>query len=182
MPHSPPEIIELPIGVLARIREADADQIAEAVRASLDHLRPWMPWADEAAAAPEAQRQRARDAQEQWVRGSDYIYVLRPHSKGPVIGNFGLHRRAGLEVIEIGYWVHVDFVRQGYGVAGAAALTQAAMALPDISRVEIHTDEANTASSSIPRRLGYRLDHVETQPPDAPAESGRHQVWVSTGA
>ncbi len=37
----------------------------------------------------------------------------------------------------------------------------------------IRTGENNVAS-----RLGYRLDHVEDRPPEAPAESGRLQVWT----
>lgn len=113
-----------------------------------------------------------------WHNGSDYEYVLRPEPAGQVIGCFGLHRRVGPGAIEIGYWVHVDFTGRGYATAGTRALTQAALALPDVTRVEVHTDEANTISAAIPRRLGYRLDRVDERPPDAPAESGRLQIWV----
>jgi len=47
-----------------------------------------------------------------------------------------------------------------------------------VSRVEIHCDEANVASSAIPRKLGYRLDRVSPYPPEAPGESGRRQIWI----
>ena len=175
----PPEAIEVPDGVLSRVREADGEGIALAVRASLDHLRPWMPWATEAAAQVEAQRVRCREAEDLWERGSAYIYALRQSHEGSVIGTFGLHRRVGPGAIEVGYWVHVDFAGRGYATAGAAALTQAGSALADVERLEIHTDEANVMSAAIPRRLGYRLDRVEIRPPEAPAESGRLQIWIS---
>ena len=65
--------------------------------------------------------------------------------------------------VELGYWVHVDFTGRGYATACARALTQAGLALSDLARVEIHTDEANAISAAIPRRLGYRLDRVDEQ-------------------
>jgi RimJ/RimL family protein N-acetyltransferase len=179
MPDSPPETIKLAAGVLTRIRATDGDDIARAVGASLDHLRPWMPWATEAAAQPEAQRERGRQAEAVWEAGSDFIYVLRPDEAGPVIGNFGLHSRVGPGALEIGYWMHAGYVRQGYATAAAAALTETALALPGIDRVEIHTDEANTASAAIPARLGYRQERTDTRPPEAPSESGRLQIWVT---
>ena len=75
----------------------------------------------------------------------------------------------------------MDYVGQGYATVATDALTQAALALTDINRVEIHTDEGNVKSAAIPQRLGYRLDRVVDREPEAPAESGRIQVWVTTG-
>ena len=126
----------------------------------------------------QAQRTRCRGLEAHWEDGSEYLYVLRPEHSEQVIGCFGLHRRLGPGAVEIGYWVHVDFTRRGYATACARALTHAGLALPGVVRVEIHTDEANTISAAVPRRLGYRLDRVDERPPDAPAESGRLQIWV----
>jgi RimJ/RimL family protein N-acetyltransferase len=176
----PPETVELAGGWLTRVMEADAGQVAAGVRASLDHLRPFMPWATDAAADPAAQLARVRAGRQRWEEGSEYEYVLRARPDGPVIGVFGLHRRVGPDALEIGYWIHAGYVQRGYATAGAAALTQIALAMPGVRQVEIHTDEANTASAAVARRLGYRLDRVEPRPPLAPAETGRHQVWVCT--
>ena len=181
MPETPPEVVDIPRGVLSRTRESDADSLAGAVGASLAHLRPWMPWATKQAADAQAQRKRCREAEAAWDNGSDYVYVLRPEASGQIIGCFGLHRRIGPGAIEIGYWVHADFAGRGYATACAGALTDVALALPDVARVEVHTDEANTISAAIPGRLGYRLtgpDRTEEHPPDAPAESGQLQIWV----
>jgi RimJ/RimL family protein N-acetyltransferase len=175
---APAEVLEVPHGLLSRTRESDAGQLALAVGASLDHLRPWMPWATEDAADAQAQRRRCRELETHWEDGSEYVYVLRPDQSDQVIGCFGLHRRSGPDAAEIGYWLHVDFTGRGHATECARALTQAGLALPGVVRVEIHTDEANTISAAIPRRLGYRLDRVDERPPDAPAESGRMQIWV----
>ena len=178
MAKSLPEQIETPIGVLRRIRESDGEQVAPTIRASLQHFEPWMPWATEAAAQVEVQSGCCRESENLWDAGSDYIYLLRPHGQDVVAGSFGLHRRVGPGAIEIGYWVHASYLRRGYATAGARALTATALHLTDVDQVLIRTDEGNKASAAIPRRLGYRLDHVEVRSPEAPGESGRLQVWV----
>jgi RimJ/RimL family protein N-acetyltransferase len=180
MNASLPETINVLDGALYRVRDADGVQIAIAVQMSLDHLRPWMSWATEAGAQVDVQNVRCREAEGLWARGSDYIYALRHDLAGPVIGMFGLHRRVGPGAIEIGYWVHADFVGHGYATAAVAALTHEGAALTDVDRIEIHTDEANVTSAAIPRRLGYRLDRVDLRLPTAPAESGRLQIWISS--
>jgi len=171
------EVLEVPHGLLSRTREADAGQLAHAVSANLDHLRRWLSWATEEAANVQGQRRRCRQAETCWVDGSAYRYVLRRGPQEQVIGGFDLWR-IGPDAVEIGYWVHADFTRRGYATACARALTQAGLALSGVARVEIHTDEANVISAAIPRRLGYRLDRVDELPPQAPAHSGRLQIWV----
>jgi RimJ/RimL family protein N-acetyltransferase len=178
MPEAPAEVLEIPHGLLSRTRESDADQLAHAVGASLDHLRQWLSWATEEAADVQVQRRRCREAEARWADGSEFAYVLRPGQSEDVIGGFDLWRISP-GAVELGYWVHVDFTGRGYATACARALTQAGLALCDVVRVEIHTDEANAISAAIPRRLGYRLDRVdEVGPPEAPAHSGQEQIWV----
>ncbi len=92
-----------------------------------------------------------------------------------MIGGFDLWR-IGPGAVELGYWVHVDFTGRGYATESARALTQAGLALSDVVRVEIHTDESNAISAGIPRRLGYRLGRVDELPPKLPAHSGRQQI------
>ena len=137
-----------------------------------------MPWATAAAGQVDAQGAFCREAESSWDNGSEYIWLLQPHRSDVVAGSFGLHRRVGPGAIEVGYWVHTDYLRRGYATAGARALTEAAFQLADVERVLIRTDEENKASAAVPRRLGYRLDRVEVREPEAPSESGRLQIWV----
>ena len=178
MPSTPPQTLAVQTAVLARVRPADAEELAAAAQASLEHLRLFLPWATSEGVTIEAEREFTRHAEEQWDAGAEYIYLLRQAGGGPVLGSFGLHRRLVPNAIEIGYWLHVDHTGHGYATAAAGALTQAGLALTGIDWVEIHTDVANTASAAIPRRLGYHLDRVIDHAIQAPGESGRHQVWV----
>ncbi len=174
----PPELIDAGSVVLRRSKPDDACAVAAAVGASLDHLAPWLPWATPASADPTAQRERSVGLVREWDEGFAYTFVALAPGESNCIGSFGLHRRVGGRGLEIGYWVHVDHTRKGYATAAVSALTETALALTDVERVEIHCDEANDASAAIPRRLGYRLDRVVDRPVEAPGESGRYMVWV----
>jgi RimJ/RimL family protein N-acetyltransferase len=198
--------------VLRRVQVDDADGIATAVSASLDYLRPWMPWATLEAAEPRTQRIRVAEADELWEAGTDFIYSVLLRPELIVIGEIGLHRRsedgragagrsgdgragderagdgragegrAGDGGMEIGYWIDTRYSGRGLGTEAAGLLTDLALALPGVSRTEIHCDVANQASAAIPRKLGYQLDRVEPQPPEAPGEQGHRMVWVLQGA
>lgn len=176
----PPEVIDGGAVILRRNRIADAGAVSRAVAESLQHLEPWMPWAQPRAATKEAQAARISEVEAGWQRGTDFVYVMRlpDGTDDEVVGIIGLHRRIGPGAAEIGYWTHVDHVGRGYMSAAAKAVTEAAEALDDVDRIEIHTDEANVRSAAIPQKLGYRLERVDIRRPEAPAESGRLQIWV----
>ena len=190
-PGRPPERVAAGPLVLRRVRADDAGVIAVAVRASLDHLRPWMPWATPEAADLRSQLVRVAEADELWDSGTGFIYVMIARDAGPpggpgavtdpdgeFAGTIGLHRRLSDDAVEIGYWTAAGKTRRGYATAAARALTQVALALPGTRQVEIHCDQANTASAAIPRKLGYRLDRVEAHEREAPGELGRRMIWV----
>jgi len=192
-PAGPPEQVAAGPLVLRRVRAGDAGAIAVAVGASLEHLRPWMPWATPEAADLRSQLVRVAEADELWESGTGFIYVMIARETGPpgpdaagtvkdpdgeFVGTIGLHRRLADDAVEIGYWTVAAKTRRGYATAAAQALTQVAVALPGTRRVEIHCDEANTASAGVPRKLGYRLDRVEKHEREAPGERGRRMIWV----
>ena len=171
----PPNSIPFTRGVMTRVRAENATEFEAAVAANAEHLRDWVPWADE----PEGRHLRSGGAEADWFAGISYLYALRLAVDGPIVGGAGLYRRVGNGGIEIGYWVDEAFTGTGLATAATEALTAVALALPDVSRVEIHTDEANLPSSAIPRRLGYRLDRVDRVQARTAAETGRLQVWIT---
>ena len=177
MPHHPPASLALGDGLLLRwYDESDLRPLAEVSAHSLEHLRPWMSWATPEAVTWESQQQRHHERLEHLATGDSYLYVV---VEGEVLhGVCGLHRRVGPGGVEIGYWLRPDSVGRGLVTRAVEALTTAALDLPDVDRVEIHCDEANTRSAAVPARLGYRLDRVEDDGVQAPAELGRGMVWV----
>jgi RimJ/RimL family protein N-acetyltransferase len=178
MAQLPPDRIALDGARLRRERVGDEALIAPAVHANLEHLRPWMPWATPSNATSDAQRRRLADVERTWTSDGDYSFLLLDPEETTLLGVFGLHRRIGPGGIELGYWLSQDAVGKGLATAAAKALTAAALDLPDVDRVEIHCDEANSRSRKIPERLGYRLDRIEDDKVEAPGEIGRSMIWI----
>jgi len=174
---------ELPAGpvTLVAFGGDEADGLARLVAANLEHLRPWMPWA-QATPSAESQTEFIRRSMTEWEAGEAFTYWLREDATGDMVGCAGLHNRLGRDALEIGYWVSKTRLRRGYATAAARALTTAALGIPGVVRVEIHCDEANVASAAVPRRLGYTLLRVDDRPVEAPGETGRQMVWVVTAA
>jgi RimJ/RimL family protein N-acetyltransferase len=174
---------EVPAGPLTLLAFAgdEARELSQLVTANLEHLRPWMPWAQEPPSEA-AQAEFVTRSIAEWDGGQNFGYWMREDATGAMVGCTGLHARAGAGTLEIGYWVSESRVRRGYATAAARALTEAALTVPGVVRVEIHCDEANVASAAVPRRLGYHLVRVEDRPAEAPGETGRHQVWAVDAA
>ena len=155
----------------------DAPAVSAAANESLEHLRPWMPWATAEGVSVEAQRLRMSGPAWSWAPDGDYGYGVFL-ADGRLVGALGLHRRVGPGALEIGYWVHVDYIRRGIASMSARALTDVGFALRGIRRMEIHCDAANRASAAVPARLGYRMVGSEDHEPEAPGEEGRRLIWV----
>lgn len=155
---------------------ADTEVLVASVNESLDHLRPWMPWAQEPATAASLGA-FLRTSEERWEASLDFGYLLRDGEK--VVGACGLHCRLEPGALAIGYWVHMDHVGKGLATAAARALTDAAFRLPGVQRVEIHCDAGNHRSAAVPARLGYRLLRLEQRPPQAPGEGEDLMVWAT---
>ncbi len=140
---------------------ADLAGSCEAVYASLEHLRPWMPWAMDFSRA--AQAEFLAGCERDWATGAAFNYAMLVD--GTIAGSIGLMARIGPGGLEIGYWVHQAYTRRGLATAGAAALVEQAFALPGIERVQIVHDELNFSSGGVPRKLGFTetarrpLDH-----------------------
>ena len=179
MDSFPPEELGAPPVVLRRYHGGELPALCEAVTASLDHLRPWMPWAS-VEPIELGLSEYIRKSVVMFRGGEDFGYAIWDDSTSLVVGGAGLHPRLGPGRIEIGYWVRNGWLRRGIATTVAGALTSAAFAIPEIEEVQIHCDEANVASAGVPRRLGFHLLRTVEDTIHAPGEIGREMVWSVT--
>jgi len=172
-----PERLTLDDGVvIRRYVEDDVAPLVDVVNDNLEHLKPWMPWAQEAMTL-DSQMTFFRETSQQWDEGTNFVYGIFDPS-GRVVGGTGFHVRNGPGVLEIGYWLAKDMEGKGLMTRVVAALTNAAATVDGVTRVEIHCDADNTRSAAIPKRLGYSLVRVEDREILAPAETGKHLIWA----
>lgn len=153
--HNPAYRIETERLVVRCYQPSDIQLLAEPVAESVDHLKPWMPWAHAEPEPFEVKVDRIQRFRGEFDLGEDFIYGIFNREETRLPGGTRLHTRLGDEQLEIGYWVHKDYINQGLVTESTAALVKVAFELVHIHRVEIHCDPRNLASASIPRKLGF---------------------------
>lgn len=134
---------------------SDVQMLADSVAESVEHLKPWMPWAHAEPEPMQVKADRIKRFRGEFDLGEDYIYGIFNKEETRLLGGSGLHTRIGDEQLEIGYWIHKDFINQGLVTESTAALVKVAFEVLHVHRLEIHCDPGNLASAAIPRKLGF---------------------------
>lgn len=162
--------------VVRKYEKADAQALVDAVTESCEHLRPWMPWI---LYEPQSVTQREdliKTWSEAWDERTEFVMGIFLGDR--VVGGTGLHLRGAENTVDIGYWVHVEYLKKGIATQVSQALVDTAFSLwPEIDTVEIDHDEANAASSAIPRSLNFTRVGVSPREPQAPNEVGILVRW-----
>lgn len=133
----------------------DAPLLKEAIDVSLEHLRPWMPWAEHEPEELPAKFERLRRFRAEFDLGSNFVYGIFNADETRVLGGTGLHTRIGPGALEIGYWIRVDEINRGVATEASAALTRVAFEVHGVHRVVIQCDPANERSAAVPSKLGF---------------------------
>jgi RimJ/RimL family protein N-acetyltransferase len=159
-----PDRLETERLILRCPRTGDGAVLQESVAASIERLRPWMPWA-QAEASPEEAEATARRMHGQFVLRQDLPYLMFERcadgSEGLHVGGTGLHRIDwSVPRFEVGYWVRTGFEGQGLIAEAVRALCGLAFGRLRAERVEIRTDAGNVTSRRVAERAGFTLEGV----------------------
>lgn len=139
-------------------------EFALVITQSLSHLRPWMPWAQEAPTA-ETSETVVRKMRADFIARSDLcfqIYARKPDgSPGRLLGGTGLHRMDwAVRRFEIGYWIRPEAAGQGHVSEAVTLLTAMAFDKLSARRVEIRCDPRNVKSRAVAERCGFELEGI----------------------
>lgn len=154
----------------------DGAVLTTAVTESIEHLRPWMPWIGFEPVSASGREELIAGWIDAWRDGGEAVYGAFD-ADDVFVAAAGLHRRAGPECLEIGYWVHLDHVGKGYATEITEALTDAAFTVEGIDRVELHIDQANQASTRVANKLEFARGPESQDEIAAPGESGIDCCW-----
>ena len=171
-----PELVLADGLIIRRYVSSDVSLLHEAIIDSTEHLAPWMAWISSEPLAMAERVHLMEGWSRQWENNEDFLMGV--FHEDELVASTGLHPRGGLDVVEIGYWVHVRHVKQAVATRVVRALTRAAFETwHHIDRVEIHIDANNLASIKVAERCGYVLNGSEYREALAPGESGRLLHW-----
>src|SRR2546429_7509923 len=91
--RTPPYRIETERLVIRCWEPQDAPLLKEAIDSSLDHLRPWMPWAREEPQSLAQKVELLRHFRGRFDLGKEFVVGVFSADEGEVVGGTGLHRR-----------------------------------------------------------------------------------------
>ena len=138
--------------------------MAAAITDSIDHLKPWMPWAQDAPSADSAELVMRR-MQADFILRRDLVFQIYARKgsgeRGELLGGTGLHRIDwDLRRFEIGFWIRAS--AEGKGYVSEAVKAMAALAFDQLAarRVEIRMDDRNMRSRAVAERCGFEFEGV----------------------
>lgn len=147
--------------VLRPPRPGDGALLNAAVCASIESLRPWMPWAQKAPTLEESELECRRMAARVVRREDLPLFIVEPGPGGAerIVGGTGLHRIDwSVPRFEIGYWRRSGDERRGVIVEAVTRLTRFAFDQLRATRVEIRMAATNAASRRVAERAGYTFE------------------------
>ncbi len=156
----------------------DSVKIKEAVDSSLEHLRPWLPWAEGEPTTIEERIELLRLFRSQYDRDENHVLAILNRDESRALGGSGLHPRVGPNEREVGYWVRSGEENQGIVTEAVGAITRVAFEIESFDRLEIRCDPLNKPSRRIAEKLGYRHDATLPQRYLAPGREPRDlEIW-----
>jgi RimJ/RimL family protein N-acetyltransferase len=151
----PPYRIETERLVIRCWEPEDAPLMKEVVDSSLEHLRPWMPWARFEPQTIDEKVELARTFRGEFDLGTNFIYGVFEPDESRALGGSGLHPRGGEGSLEIGYWIRADAIGRGLATEVAAVLTRVGFEKVELDRVDVQVDPENERSLNVARKLGF---------------------------
>ena len=133
----------------------DAPLLKDAIDSSLEHLRAWMPWAENEPRTLEEQTDLLKLFRSQFDLGENFVYAIFSADETEQVGGSGLHPRVEPGGLEIGYFIRASATRQGFVTESTAALTRVGFEICGADRIEIRIEPGNEASFGVPRKLGF---------------------------
>jgi len=171
-----PEQIESERLIMRWPRPGTGPAINEAIRESVDDLKPWMPWA-QVLPSIEDSEERVRLGQANVLMRSDFTLHLFHKTTSVLVGCAGLHPKDwAVPKFEIGYWCRTSCQGQGFITEAVRALGDFAVATLAARRIEIRCDQRNLRSSRVAVRAGYHLE--ATFPHDCLAVDGQTRTTL----
>ena len=140
----------------------DGPLLAEAVNASYEHLRAWMPWASPNQSLEDSER-FVRRFRARYLLAEDFVIGIFSADGRRLLGGTGFHLREGplsTGCAEIGMFIRQSEAGRGLGTRVLRALLDWGFADWPWLRLAWRCDLNNAASVRVAEKAGFRLEGV----------------------
>ena len=140
---------------MSALRDEHAPDLWDAVDASRDNLKHWMPWVNEHNNL-DFSREYVRRMQAKWILREELPMGIWHIEDNHFLGVTGMHRIDWtVPAMEIGYWIRSDAEGNGFVTEAVGLITQFAFAHMRAERVTIRCNSKNLRSAAVPPRAGF---------------------------
>ena len=147
--------------MLKELSRDDAADIFHTINTQRSYLGTWLPFVafTKEPADTEAFVESVLDTPEE---NREYVFVIRYDDEFAGIIGFKDTDKINRKT-EIGYWLSEHFQKKGIIALSLKQLLPLAFEKLNINRVQIRCAVGNTASSNIPKRLGFTFEGIERE-------------------
>ncbi len=148
--------------VVVRMLEfQDAKDLQRLLAKNKEFMLPWIPWAVDEPETVEAKKDKIRTWRGEFYLDQKYTYGLFKRDDQTLIGMIFLFARQGKGILEIGYIIDADEVRNGYATESSYAVTKLGLQHLQVEKMVIHCSPENIGSQRIPEKLGFILEGTD---------------------
>jgi ribosomal-protein-serine acetyltransferase len=136
----------------------DADALSDATNESYDHLKQWMPWANQNQTVKQSE-QICRRLMAAYYANEDY--TLGIWDGDVLLGGTGFHLRCGpieWRCAEIGMWIRSSVASQGWGTRALELMLEWGFTEWGWERLTWKCDTRNIASQRVAEKCGMTLE------------------------
>lgn len=138
----------------------EGKEVNEAIRESIEELKPWLDFAREVPTIEDTEKD-IRKAHSQFLLRENLRFHIYQKEDKQFIGSVGFdHIKWNIPKMEIAYWMRTSAGGKGYMTEAVKAASDFAFQELKANRVEIRVATKNAASRKIPEKLGYTLEGI----------------------
>ncbi len=140
-------------------RQSDAGALYEAVRESIDEVRPWLEWCHPDYSIDES-RTWIDHCIEARAAGNEYNFAI-VDAEDVLLGGCGLNRlQHDHRIANLGYWVRTSAIGRGVATTATRQLADFAFRETALNRLEIVASTRNIGSQRVAERAGARREAI----------------------
>ena len=157
-----PEQFETERLMIRAPRSGEGEIIHAAIHESIDHLRPWLTWAQHLPTVEESELRVRGDRAAFLARESLQFHLWRKRDD-LFVGGLFLRPDWSIPSFEIGYWLRTTMQGHGYMAEALTGLVAFAFEHLQARRLEVFCNPRNTPSAAVAERAGFRLEAQMTK-------------------